>query len=197
LESRYPLTPKEKGFLDQFWDEFLEYRKDRESGEEYELVQNWANDLELDVFFKFKPDPNNLKKGKDPIVVLANIESDPLGSESFLLEEEEEMRKFLDANADVKINMAIFLHMVDAIKFFRKLDDPRIQEIAMELAILGNTGIDPNKQGYKVSFQKEKGFSGQKVLAYMYVSIALSLPDLLAELKMPFEKEYDLAKNYL
>jgi hypothetical protein len=167
-----------------------------EPGEEYELVQNWANDLELDVFFKFKPDPNNSKKGKEPTVVLANIESDPLGSDSFSLKEQEEMKKFLATNADVKINMAIFLHMVDAIKFFRKLDDPRIQEIAMELAILGNTGIDPNKQGYKVSFQKGKGFSGQKVLAFMYVSIALSLPDLLAELKMPFEKEYTLAKEF-
>jgi hypothetical protein len=30
----------------------------------------------------------------------------------------------------------------------------------------------------------------------MYVSIALSLPDLLAELKMPFEKEYTLAKEF-
>jgi tetratricopeptide (TPR) repeat protein len=196
LESRYPLSPTEKGFLNQFWDEFLEYREDMEPGEEYELVQNWANDLELDVFFKFKPDPNNSKKGKDPTVVLANIESDPLGSDSFSLEEEKEMKKFLATNADLKINMAIFLHMVDAIKFFKKLDDPRIQEIAMELALLGNTGIDPNKQGYKVSFQKGKGFSGQKVLAFMYVSIALSLPDLLAELKMPFEKEYNLAKEF-
>jgi hypothetical protein len=160
------------------------------------LVQNWANDLELDVFFKFKPDPINSKKGKDPSEVLEKIETDPLGSDNFSMEEREEMRKFLDANADVKINMAIFLHMVDAIKFFKKLDAPRIQEIAMELALLGNTGIDPNKQGYKVSFQKGKGFSGQKVLAFMYVSIALSLPDLLAELKMPFEKEYNLAKDF-
>ncbi|REG85322.1 tetratricopeptide repeat protein [Algoriphagus antarcticus] len=196
LESRYPLSPTEKGFLDQFWDEFLEYRKDREPGEEYELVQNWANDLELDVFFKFKRDPNNSKKGKEPTEVLEKIESNPLGSDSFLLEEEEEMKKFLSANADVNINMAIFLHMVDAIKFFKKHDEQWIQEIAMELAMLGNTGIDPHKQGYKVSFQKGKGFSGQKVLAYMYVSIALSLPDLLAELKMPFEKEYNLAKVF-
>lgn len=196
LEIKYPLNSKEKGFLNQFWEEFLEYRKDREPGEEYELVQNWANDLDLNTFFKFKRDPNNLKKGKNPAEVLSEIESNPLGSDSYSSEEEEEMKKFLAANADVKVNMAIFLHMVDAIKLFKKLDDPRIQEIAMELAMLGNTGIDPNKQGYKVSFQKGKGFSGQKVLAYMYVSIALSLPDLLAELNMPFEKEYKLAKGF-
>jgi len=193
LESNYPLSPKEKGMLDQFWGEFQEYRKDREPGEEYELVQNWANDLELDVYFQFKPDPTNSKKGKDPKEVLEKIESDPLGSEDLSKEEEAEMKKFIDANSDLKVNMAVCLHMVSAIRFFKNLETLRIQEIAMELALLGQTGIDPNKQGYKVSFQKGQGFSGQKVLAYLYVSLAISLPDLLAELKMPFAREYDLA----
>jgi tetratricopeptide (TPR) repeat protein len=197
LESRYPLSHKEKGLLDQFWNEFLEYRNDREPGEEYELVQNWANDLELNTFFKFKSDPYNSKKVQDLSEVLTKIESNPLGTDNFSSEEEDEMKKFLAANVDLKINMAIFLHMVDAIKFFKNLDPQRIQEIAMELALLGNTGIDPNKTGYKVSFLKGEGFSGNKVLAFMYVSIARSLPDLLSELKMPFEKEYDLAKNYI
>jgi hypothetical protein len=161
------------------------------------LVQNWANDLELNTFFKFKSDPYNSKKVQDLSEVLTKIESNPLGTDNFSSEEEDEMKKFLAANVDLKINMAIFLHMVDAIKFFKNLDPQRIQEIAMELALLGNTGIDPNKTGYKVSFLKGEGFSGNKVLAFMYVSIARSLPDLLSELKMPFEKEYDLAKNYI
>lgn len=195
LESNYPLSQKEKSMLDQFWGEFQEYRKDREPGEEYELVQNWANDLELDVYFQFKPDPTNSKKGKDPIEVLEKIESDPLGSEDLSKEEEAEMKKFIDANSDLKINMAVCLHMVSAIRFFKNLETLRIQEIAMELALLGQTGIDPNKQGFRVSFQKGEGISGQKVLAYLYVSLAISLPDLLAELKMPFAREYDLANK--
>lgn len=196
LESRYPLSSKEKGLLDQFWNEFLEYRKDREPGEEYELVQNWANDLELQGYFKFKTDPNNSQNGKDPSVVLNEIENSLLGSENLSKEEEELMKKFLADNANLNINMAVLLHMVDAIKFFKNQNTKEIQEIAMELSMLGSTGIDPNKKGYKVSFQKGKGFSGHKVLAYMYVSIALSLPELLAGLKMPFEKEYEVAKGF-
>lgn len=42
---------------------------------------------------------------------------------------------------------------------------------------------------------KGKGFSGQKVLAFLYVSMALGLPDHLSELNMPFEKEFDLERK--
>jgi tetratricopeptide (TPR) repeat protein len=195
LEASYQLNPKEKGQLEQFWNEFQEYRLDREPGEEYELVQNWANDLGLNSYFKLKPDPNNTSKGKSPEEVIGKLETTPFGSEELSPDEEQEMKKFLAANTDIKINMAVFLHMVDALKFFKKLETHQIHEIAMELAMLGSTGIDPNKSGYKVSFQKGKGFSGQKVLAYLYVSMALGLPDHLSELNMPFEKEFELANK--
>lgn len=195
LEAKYPLSPMEKSQLDQFWNEFLEYRLDRAPGEEYELVQNWANDLGLDSYFKLKPDPSNSTNGKDPNEVIEKLETTQFGSDDLTPEEDQEMKKFLAANADIKINMAVFLHMVDALKFFKKLETRQIQEIAMELAMLGSTGIDPNKPGYKVSFQKGKGFSGQKVLAYLYVSMALGLPDHLSELNMPFDKEFDLARK--
>lgn len=195
LESGYPLNPKEKASLDQFWEEFQEYRKDREPGEEYELVQNWANDLSLDGYFYLKPDPNNSQKGKDPSTFLDEIEKKPFGSDELSKEEDQEMKKFLAAHADIKINMAIFLHMVDAIRFFQTLEMKQIQEIALELSILGRNGIDPNKTGYKVSFQKGKGFSGHKILSFLYVSMALGLPDHLKELNMPFEKEFEMAKK--
>jgi hypothetical protein len=91
--------------------------------------------------------------------------------------------------------MAVFLHMVDAIKFYKNKEEAEIQETAMELAMLGRTGIDPNKSSYKLSFIKGKNVSGYKVLAFMYVAFSLSLPDLLQELALPFDKEYDLAKK--
>lgn len=161
LEAKYPLNPKEKAQLDQFWNEFQEYRLDREAGEEYELVQNWANDLGLDSYFKLKSDPSNIAKGKNLEEVIEKLETTSFGSEDLSPEEEQEMKKFVTANADIKINMAVFFHMVDALKFFKKMDSRQTQEIAMELAMLGSTGIDPNKPGYKVSFQKGKGFTGQ------------------------------------
>jgi hypothetical protein len=40
-----------------------------------------------------------------------------------------------------------------------------------------------------------KKFSGYNLLAYYYVSWAIAVPELLNELQMPFEKEYELAKG--
>ncbi|MGM0947150.1 MAG: hypothetical protein ACQEW9_18390 [Bacteroidota bacterium] len=159
------------------------------------MVKHWAADLELDDFFKLKEDPNNLKSDLSPESVLENIEKDPTGSKTTAPQETEEMKKFIAANSDGKVNMAVFLHMVDAIKFYKGKDDSEIQETAMELAMLGRTGIDPNKDSYKLSFIKGKSVSGYKVLAYMYVAFSLSLPELLQQLELPFGKEYDLARR--
>lgn len=38
-------------------------------------------------------------------------------------------------------------------------------------------------------------FSGYKTLAYFYVSWALSSPEVLPQLQMPFDKEYDMANE--
>ena len=195
LESRYPLNLQEKIKLDGFWEEYTEYRADRKPGEEYELVLHWAEDLELDQFFKLKADDNKTNPGKNPSDFLESLEADPLGMEEIDPKEKEAMRKFTESNSDGKMNMAIFLHMVDALRFFKTWESEKIQEVAMELAMLGRTGIDPNKDKYKVSFQKGEGFSGSKVLAYLYVAFSLSLPDLIGELGMPYEKEYALATN--
>jgi len=195
LESKYPLSPREKGLLDRLWMELQEYRLDREPGEEYALVKHWAEDLDLDDFFNLKEDPNNLKSDLSPESVLENIEKDPTGSDSSSHYESEEMRKFIASNSDGKLNMAVFLHMVDALRFYREKEEAEIQETATELAMLGRTGIDPKKESYKLSFIKGNKVSGSKVLAYMYVAFSLSLPELLQQLELPFEKEYELAKK--
>lgn len=195
LESRYPLSLQEKVKLDAFWEEYKEYRTDRKPGEEYELVLRWAEDLELDQFFKLKLDDHKANPVKNPSEFLESLEADPLGMEEIDPIKKEAMSKFIESNSNGKMNMAIFLHMVDALRFFKTWESEKIQEVAMELAMLGRTGIDPNKDKYKVSFQKREGFSGHKVLAYLYVAMAVGLPDLLEELKMPFKREFDLANQ--
>ena len=50
-----------------FYDEYKEYREDREPGEEYELLYNWADDLNLTDFFGLRPDNNNHNPGKKPL----------------------------------------------------------------------------------------------------------------------------------
>lgn len=51
-------------------------------------------------------------------------------------------------------------------------------------------GYSPEKSDYRI---KGKTFSGYHILAYYYVSWALSLPDMLEELQLPYSREYELA----
>jgi len=53
LISEFRPSYLENSIAYKFYEEFQEYRNDREPGEEYELVENWANDLKLNKYFRF------------------------------------------------------------------------------------------------------------------------------------------------
>lgn len=69
----------------------------------------------------------------------------------------------------------------------------KVKDIAYEIAMLGRTGISPEKKGYKLNKIPGTTFTGYRLLAYYYVSWAIALPEVLEDLQMPFEKEYELA----
>jgi len=87
--------------------------------------------------------------------------------------------------------------MVNAINYFSKLQITKIKEIAFEIATIGTDGIDPNKKNYSIPSIKDSSFSGYKTLAYYYVSWSLAIPEMVKSLQLPFEKEYELAQNFL
>ncbi|UII29104.1 hypothetical protein LVD15_11925 [Fulvivirga maritima] len=180
---------------EEFYNEFKEYIDDKEAGEEYELVQNWAEDLNIHYYFTLK-DENLQTKGSHPEEVISNIEKDPFGINSSNMEDETDMQKFLTYHGGDKINMAVAMYMVEAIRFFESMPQNNVKEIALEIAQIGMTGIDPNKKEYRVSLIPDKKFSGYHLLAYYYVSWAIAIPEMLSKLQMPFDKEYDLAKQF-
>lgn len=53
LISEFNPSYIENSIANKFYEEFKEYRNDREPGEEYELVENWAKDLNLDKYSRF------------------------------------------------------------------------------------------------------------------------------------------------
>jgi len=42
---------------------------------------------------------------------------------------------------------------------------------------------------------QNKTFTGYQALAYYYLSWAIAIPEMLAHLQMPFDKEYELANQ--
>jgi len=180
-------------YANKFYEEFQEYREDKQPGEEYELIEYWGDDLNLSAFFELV-DEREVSQ-KTPESVLDDIERDPYGIESTDPMEERQMKKFIEAHADKDTNQAVVMYMVSALQYFEDVPKENIKTIAMDIAKVGMTGIDPKKDGYHIPSIEGSSFSGNKTLAYYYVSWSLAIPHMVKELGLPFEKEFEMAKQ--
>lgn len=187
-------TFTEKKTAQELYEEYLEYKADKEPGEEYELVQHWAEDLKMESYFILQDEVQE-EKQENIFDFLDKIEQDPFSEEDYTPSEKRQMNKFLKENSTEKVNHAIAMYMIDGLKFFNKKDKAEIKQIAFDIARLGMFGIDPKKNNYKVDTIPNKTFSGNHLLAYYYTSWALAMPEVLHEVQLPFDKEFELAKQ--
>lgn len=191
--SEYKASNSEIKIASDFFDEFKEYRKDRKPGEEYELVQNWSNDLGLNQNFELVDELKYRSKDDFADSILKSIENDPFGLEDDVDFKKKEMDKFIPSQEAIGVNMAVVMFMVDALKFFEEMTTEEIKKIGFEIALQGTQGYNPDESNYRISSIKGKTFSGYHILAYYYVSWALAIPEMLSQLQLPYENEYKLA----
>ncbi len=178
---------------EKFYNEFLEYRQDRQAGEEYDLVLHWAEDLKLEKNFELVNETEFRSKRTDPLNLLDSIEKDPFDIKNPDPLKEREMEKFQKSQEALGTNMAVVMFMVDALKYFKGMDLSKVKQIAFEIAMQGTQGYRPDKDNYRIHSIPNKVFSGYHILAYYYVSWAIAIPEMLPELKLPYDGEYQLA----
>jgi hypothetical protein len=186
-------TPSESKHSNDFYEEFLQYRDDKEPAEEYELVMHWAEDLKLDKNFELVNEKEFRTKRTNIDNLLLSIEKDPYDLKSKDPYKEREMDKFQKSQQSKDVNMAVVMFMVDALQFFEGMPKAKIKELAFEIAMQGTQGYSPDKEGYIISSISGKSFSGYHILAYYYVSWALAIPEMLPKLQLPYDDEYKLA----
>lgn len=186
-------TPSESKLANDFYEEYLQYRDDKEPAEEYELVLHWAEDLRLDKNFELVNEKEFRTKRTNIDELLSSIEKDPYDLESKDPYKEREMEKFQESQQSIGTNMAVVMFMVDALQFFDGIPKEEIKKIAFEIAMQGTQGYRPDKDDYRISSIKGKTFSGYHILAYYYVSWALAIPEMLSQLQLPYDGEYKLA----
>lgn len=186
-------TPSESKLANDFYEEYLQYKDDKEPAEEYELVLHWAEDLKLDKNFELVNEKEFRTKRTNIDELLSSIEKDPYDLESKDPYKEREMEKFQKKQQSIGTNMAVVMFMVDALQFFDGMPKEEIKKIAFEIAMQGTQGYRPDKDDYRISSIKGKTFSGYHILAYYYVSWALAIPEMLSQLQLPYEDEYKLA----
>ncbi len=195
LISKFNPTPNEIREANKLFKEYKEYQEDREAGEEYELVQHWAEDLKVDKYFELV-DEETHRKRTETDNLLDSIEIDPFGLEIDKSFKQSEMDKFQKSQAAIGVNMAVVMFMVDALQYFKDKPKDKIKTIALEIAMLGTQGIVPGGDNkYKLANVPAKDFSGYHLLAYYYVSWSIAIPEMLKDLKLPYDNEFALAKQ--
>lgn len=191
--KEFNATPSELKHANDFYEEYLQYRDDKEPAEEYELVLHWAEDLKLDNNFELLNEKEFRTKRTNIDELLSSIEKDPYDLESKDPYKEREMEKFQKSQQNIGTNMAVVMFMVDALQFFDGMPKEEVKKIAFEIAMQGTQGYRPDKDDYRISSIKGKTFSGYHILAYYYVSWALAIPEMLSQLQLPYDDEYKLA----
>jgi len=188
LTANFKATALEEKTAKDMYAEFYEYRDDRESGEEYELIENWAKDLKLEKYFELV-DEEIFGKEKSLDDIIDEIEKDPFDLESRDPRKEKEMEDFQKSQKEMGTNMAVVMFMVEALEFFQKMPKQKIKEIALQ----GTQGYRPENKNYIIGLIPDKKFSGYHILAYYYVSWSLVMPEMLPQLQLPYDNEYKLA----
>jgi tetratricopeptide (TPR) repeat protein len=186
-------TPIEMKLATDFYNEYLQYKEDKEPAEEYELVLHWAEDLKVDKNFELVNEHEYRTKRTDIDNLLSSIEKDPYDLESKDPYKLREMDKFQKSQEQIGINMAVAMFMVDALQFFEGKPQEEIKKIAFEIATQGTQGYRPDKDNYRINSIKDKTFSGYHILAYYYVSWSLAIPEMVSQLNLPYEAEYKMA----
>ena len=194
LINEFQAEPSELKTAKTLYLEHFDYKEDREAGEEYELIQNWANDLNLGGNFELILENELFKKSADFDSLLDSIEKDPYGFESNQKIKQRNQDKFDKTQAENGTNMAVVMFMVDGLRYFQDMPKQDITKIAIEIAMTGTQGIKPDQQGYKIGGIPDKLFSGYHLLAYYYISWVLTAPDMVDSLNLPYKNEYEMAK---
>jgi len=188
-------TSAELKMAQDFYDEYLQYKDDRSPAEEYELVQNWGEDLKLNKYFELIDENEYRNKRLNIDNLLESIERDPYDLETKDPKKAREMDKFQQSQKDIGTNMAVIMFMVDALRYFKDRPIAEIKKIAFEIAMQGVQGYNPDNKGYKLNSVPGKEFSGYHIMAWYYVSWMLAMPDDISILNLPFDKEFDIAKS--
>ena len=89
--------------------------------------------------------------------------------------------------------MAATMYLLGALKRFANMSDVEITQVAGEIALLGQTGLDysSSERQYTLRFLPGESFTGLQLMCTMYVGYKKTAPDL--DTGMPFDDAYQQA----
>lgn len=189
IVPHYKASTLEKKKAEDLYEEYKAYRDDYTPGEEYDLMEYFIDSLGLSDFICVENEIHfkelNIKPKNDYPAECIDPEAHDEQNAAFA-----EMHK---DGGDATETMMMTMYMLAALQYLKPLPIHDVHRIAIEIAMVGMNGINPNNKGYKIASIPDKEFGGYEFLAYYYVSWAIAVPEKLDQLGLPFSKAYEAA----
>ena len=184
LIKNYHPTKFELDLAKDLYDEFKAYLRTYEDGDEYEMLEYFVEALHMEDLIE-------LKDEKEYAQAFGIIDDGSLSDEDVDVENAKFALEHQDGADETETKM-MAMYMLGAMEKFDKMTFQEIQKVAMEIATAGLSGINP-KGKYSINSFPGKEFGGYQFLAYYYVSFARTMPNLLKEIGLPYDKAYETA----
>lgn len=190
----YRPTKSELIHAEDLYEEFKAYWDSYKAGDEFEMMEYFVESFGMTDLVNII-DENEISPGmKADLSLKSDLKA--VADKALSTDDAEEANAEFAQNhpdgGDPTETMMMAMHMLAAMEYFDTLDERDVHRIALEIATVGVTGINP-KGTYSIKSIPDTKFSGYKFLAYYYVSWARAIPEMLNKLGLPFSEAYKTA----
>lgn len=194
LIGQYHPTKQEFDHAKDLYEEFKAYLDTYKAGDEYEMLEYFVQSFNMEELVEIVDESQVTAGMKADLSMKSDLKDLADGA---LSEEDADVANAQFAlnhqdGADPAETMMMSMYMLGAMEYFDTLEPRDVHRIAIEIAMVGVTGIDPKKK-YSIKSLPGKEFGGYQFLAYYYVSWARAIPEKLDKLGLPFSKAYESA----
>ena len=194
LLGQYHPTKQEFEHAKDLYEEFQAYLDTYKAGDEYEMLEYFVQSFNMEELVEIVDESQVTAGMKADLSMKSDLKD--LAEEALSEEDADAANAQFALNhqdgADPAETMMMSMYMLGAMEYFDTLEPQDVHRIAIEIAMVGVTGIDPKKK-YSIKSIPGKEFSGYQFLAHYYVSWARAIPEKLDKLGLPFSKAYESA----
>jgi hypothetical protein len=176
---------------ERFYSEFVALREGHTPGDEYDLVEQWAESLRLNAYFDLLDEEEHRREEDERRARATSLAS-------LLAEDAPHPQPAAADPASVRadVDPVVVELCGDAIDYFQGKSREEVQDVAFEIAMDGMSGIDRHDPTPKYRLRSLEGnFTGLQLLVYMYVGFKILEPTLDTDLD--FKAEYEVARQRL
>jgi tetratricopeptide (TPR) repeat protein len=191
LIGQYHPSKQELEHAQDLYEEFKAYLNTYKAGDEYEMMEYYVQSFNMEELVEIVDESQVTANMKADLSMKSNLRD---LAEDALSEEDADVANAQFAlnhqdGADPTETMMMSMYMLGAMEYFDTLEPHDVHRIAVEIAMVGVTGINPKKK-YSIKSIPDKEFGGYQFLAWYYVSWARAIPEKLDALGLPFSKAY-------